>query len=528
MSEAKNTGNRLFRAAGVVAIFFLLTRLFGLLKTAAMSAAYGTGIENTAFQLALSLPDLIFGVVAGGALGSAFIPTFSGYLVNNDDEGGWNLFSAVLNFILILMTILAIVGAIFAEPIIRVFYIDMSKPNALELLALAVPMTRIMLLSIIIFGASSVFMALLNAKQHFFAPALAGVMYNLGIILGTVLFAPNIFAVAWGAVAGSAMHALVQVPFLFQNGVKYRPIFRTNDGGVRQVLTLMGPRVIGLSFSYLNIFLVPNLARTLVDAAVVGLRYANQIMLVPYSLLGQSVGVVSFPTLSAMAAEGKTAEMQRVLNTALRSILFLGLPITLGLVLLRIPIVRILLERGEFTSSDTRLVAVILLLYAFAILPLAGLEVVTRAFYSMQDTWTPVIAGMAQLILMYLMSRWFVFQVFPAAGWEPAAGIALGFSLSNWIETSVLILMLQNRIGGLNGRDLLDGLWRMGLATLIMTTAVWGILMLLVDISPWLLIPIAGGVGAVVYFGVSHLLGVRELARFTNPILARLGVRGQD
>ncbi len=526
MSNSNTSGSRLFRAAGVVAVFFLLTRLFGLVKTSAMGYVYGTGLENTAFQLALSLPDLIFGVVAGGALGSAFIPTFSGYLVKDDTEGGWRLFSAVLNFILILMTVLAILGAIFAEPIIRVFYIDMSKPNALELLALTVSMTRIMLLSVIIFGASSVFMALLNAKQHFFAPALAGVMYNLGIIIGTIFFAPNIFAVAWGAVAGSLMHALVQVPFLIQNGVKYRPIFRTEDGGVKQVLTLMGPRVVGLSFSYLNIFLVPNLARTLADAAVVGLRYANQIMLVPYSLLGQSVGVVAFPTLSAMAAEGKTAEMRQILNAALRSILFLGLPITLGLILLNIPIVQLLLERGEFTRQDTTLVAVILVLYALAILPLAGLEVVTRAFYSLQDTWTPVIAGITQLVLMYLLSRFFAFQLFPSLGWEPAAGIALGFSLSNWVETTVLLILLQKRIGGLNARDLLDGLWRMGVATGIMTVAVLGVTNFLPFTSPWLLIPLGGAVGGVVYFGISQLLNIRELARFTQPILSRLGRGG--
>ncbi|MFK7800454.1 MAG: murein biosynthesis integral membrane protein MurJ [Anaerolineae bacterium] len=523
MSKNQTSGNRMFRAAGVVALFFLLTRFFGLLKVSAISNYYGINVEADAFYLALRLPDLLFGIVAGGALGSAFIPTFSGYLAKDDEQAGWDLFSAVLNLILLLMVVLAGLAAIFTESIIYQLYIDISKPDWEETLRLAVPMTRVMLLSIVIFGASGLFMAALNAKQHFFAPAVAGVLYNLGIILGTVFFAPNIMGAAWGAVIGAALHALVQIPALLQNGVRYRPIFQTGDGGVRQVLTLMGPRIVGLSFSYLNPFIVPTLARSMLTGTVAGLNNANQIMLVPYSLLGQAVGVVSFPTMAALAAEGNHTEMRRILTSALRSILFLGLPMTIGLILLRRPTVMLLLERGEFTSADTDFVSGLLFFYALAILPLAGLEVIARAFYSLQDTWTPVIAALVQLPVMIGLSILFAFQLFPAAGLDPAGGIALGFSLSNWIEVIVLVFLLRNKLNGIGAADLIDGAWRMGVAAAVMIPAVVFTLRFIPFESPLILIPAGGAVGVLVYFGVSQLLAIRELVRFTQPLLRRLG-----
>ncbi|MEM9778132.1 MAG: murein biosynthesis integral membrane protein MurJ, partial [Chloroflexota bacterium] len=425
MSNNQSSGARLLRAAGIVAVFLLITRLFGLVRVAVLGNYFGTGLEVEGFLLGLRLPDLIFNVVAGGALGSAFIPTFTEYVSRNDEPGGWRLFSAVVNLIFLLMLVLAGLAMIFARPLVSVF-IDFSKPEAAELLTLTVQMTRIMLISVVIFGFSGVFMAALNAKQHFFAPALAGAMYNLGIILGTVLFAPNITGAAWGAVAGSLLHALVQVPALIRNDARYRPIFQTGDGGVKQVLTLMGPRILGLSFSYLNPFITPILARSLVSGAVPALDYANRIMLVPYSLLGQAVGVASFPTMATLAAEGKLAEMRQILTGALRSILFLGLPMTVGVILLQRPIVTILLERGAFTPADTTLVATTLFFYALAILPLAGLEVIARAFYSLQDTWTPVIAAVVQIVMMIGLSLLFAYQLFPNFGLEPAGGIALG------------------------------------------------------------------------------------------------------
>lgn len=513
----------MFRAAGVVAVFFLLTRFFGLIKVAVIGNYYGIGVEADAYYLALRLPDLIFGIVAGGALGSAFIPTFSGYIAKDDEEGGWRLFSAVLNLILLLMVVLAGLAAIFTEPLIRQLYIDMSRPGWAETLQLAVPMARIMLLSVVIFGASGLFMAVLNAKQHFLSPALAGVLYNLGIILGAVFFAPNIMGAAWGAVIGAALHALVQLPALIKNGARYRPILQTEDGGVRQVLVLMGPRIVGLSFSYLNPFIVPILARSLATGTVAALINANQIMLVPYSLLGQAVGVVSFPTMAALAAEGNTVEMRRILTSALRSILFLGLPMMAGLIMLRQPVVALLLERGEFGAEETLFVAQLLLFYALAILPLAGLEVIARAFYSLQDTWTPVVAALVQLPIMIGLSLFFTFQLFPAAGLEPAGGIALGFALSNWLEVGILLWLLRNRLDGIGGSDLLDGSWRMGLAAAVMCPAVILTLWFIPVQSPLVLITAGGLVGIVVYFGISQLLTIRELIRFTQPLLRKLG-----
>ncbi|MEM9776268.1 MAG: lipid II flippase MurJ, partial [Chloroflexota bacterium] len=236
-----------------------------------------------------------------------------------------------------------------------------------------------------------------------------------------------------------------------------------------------------------------------------------------------AVGVASFPTMATLAAEGKLAEMRQILTGALRSILFLGLPMTVGVILLQRPIVTILLERGAFTPDDTTLVATTLFFYALAILPLAGLEVIARAFYSLQDTWTPVIAAVVQIVMMIGLSLLFAYQLFPSFGLEPAGGIALGFSLSNWLEVGVLLWLLRRKIGRLGGRDMIDGAWRMGVAAAVMIPAAWLILSFMGQSSPWLLIPLVGAVGAGVYFGMSQILAIRELSRFTSMVAARLG-----
>jgi putative peptidoglycan lipid II flippase len=512
------------QAAGVVAVAFILSRLLGLARDIIMSAYFGVGTaEATAYALSIRLPDLIFNIIAGGALGSAFIPTFSGFFARQDEAGAWRLFSAVLNLIIVVVTLVAAVTAIFAPFLVNTFFISSQDAAAFpELPHMTISMMRWMLLSTVIFGASGVLMATLNARQHFLIPALAAAVYNIGIIIGIFLFYPDVMGIAYGTIIGALGHLLIQVPVLRSKGVRYQPSFSLRVPGVMQVLRLMAPRVLGLSFSYFNPVVVAVLARPLPVGSLVALDRAFLIARMPFSILGQAMGVAAFPTLSTLAAEGNYAELRRILATSLRSILFLGLPATAGLMVLRLPLVELLFERGQFTPQDTIWVSWALFFYALSLVALASLEVVARTFYALSDTVTPVVAGILQLPMMALLGGFFAYWLFPAFGWLSFGGLALGFSLSNVLEVSGLLWLLRRRLGGIHGRELWDGTWRMMLATLIMAGGVFAVLALLSAWPVWGQVLLGTAVGGAIYAGSAYLLQVDELQQLLNMARRRL------
>ena len=501
------------RAAGIVGAAVLLSRIVGLARDIIKADFLGLGAGATAYDTASRFPEAIFLIIAGGAIGSAFIPTFSAYFARDDEEGGWHLFAAVINLVTVVVTAVALFTMIFARQFVTFFLHELvlSDPGLLDA---TVKLMRIMLISPIIFGASGVIMGALNARQHFLLPALAPIIYNLGIIGGAILGKPAEVGMAWGTVVGALGHLLIQLPGLRQKGARYTAVFTVRDPGVQQVLRLMAPRILGLSFSEINKFATVYLSGFISAASVPALQTALRIMIMPQGILGQAMGIAAFPTLSTLAAKSALAEMRQILSRSLRLLLFLGLPASILLMLLRRPIITILLERGQFGVNDTELVSWALLFYAIGLIALTSLEVVARAFYALSDTLTPVLAGGAQAILMVMLSRWFSATLFPAQGWEASGGLALGFSLSNFLELFVLLGLLRRKMGGLNGRFLLDGLWRMGLASFLMAGAMWFVLGQLASGSIWWQAVGGSFVGGLVYIGGCYFLQVQEVAQF--------------
>lgn len=522
-AEKKVTNQKqVLRAAAIVAGAFIVGRLLGLVREIVIRSFFGIGsTEAIAYAYANRFPDTLFNVIAGGALASAFIPTFAAYFAKDDEEGAWNLFSAVINLIVLILTALAALTAFFAEPLLLGLYVSaedlVQRP---EVVPLAVQMMRIMLLSTVVFGASGVLMGTLNARQRFLAPALAASLYNVGIIIGTVAWAPSALGLAYGTVIGATAHLLIQLPSLRQVKARYRPLLTLSSPGVRRVLLLMAPRVIGLSFSYLNRFIMPILTRPLVVGSLPALDNAFQVTLMPYSILGQAMGVAAFPTLSALVAEEKWDELKSLFIDAVRSICFLGFPVTAGLILLRRPLIQLLFERGEFDAQATTFVAAALSFYALALTALALLEVVTRTFYAMGDTVTPVIASVLQLPLMAAIGSWLAYIVFPRFGLLPLGGFALGFSISNWIELLLLLFLLQRRLKGVIGRTLLDVVGRILTATGVMSIAVWAALQLSLPLL--LLLGMATLIGGLVFGAAAWILQIPEIKRFFNLVWARI------
>ncbi|MBK6325396.1 MAG: murein biosynthesis integral membrane protein MurJ [Chloroflexi bacterium] len=519
-NKLDNGRSQVLRAAGLVSVAVMLSRVVGLVRDMVTLNYLGTEtLEANAYAVASRFPEAIFMIVAGGAIGSAFIPTFSAYFVRQDEPGAWRLFSSVINLITLVVAAIAVLAAIFAAPLIQFFYADQIT-LAPELLPLTVTLMRVMLFSTVIFAASGVIMGALNARQHFLLPALAPTIYNLGIIAGAVLWVQpdagptqgKAMGLAVGTVLGALGHFLIQLPGLAQKKARYAPIVTVRDPGVIQVLKLMAPRVLGLSFSEINKFIILFLTGTAVMAlgSLPAINVAFRIINLPLGILGIALGIAAFPTLSTLAARHALDDMRVIITDSLRLLLFLGFPITVLLLLLSQPTITLLFERGLFNAESTEFASAALFYLSLGLIALMMLEVIARAFYALSDTLTPVLAGGAQIAIMAVLSLWLSQKVFPQRGLLPLGGLALGFSLSNYFEVALLFWLLRRKMGRLEGRALLDGSLRMGLAAGVMT-AVTLIALAQIPASPWWQMLVGSVVGGLAYLLACAVLRVKEL-----------------
>ncbi|MCP4419839.1 MAG: murein biosynthesis integral membrane protein MurJ [Chloroflexi bacterium] len=456
-TAVSNSRALVLRAAGLVGVAVLLSRIVGLVREVVIRANLGIiTLPAEAYEIAVRFPEAIFLIIAGGAIGSAFIPTFAAYFEQDDSVGGWRLFSNVINLVTVVVTAVSLLSILFAPQLVVLLAEQKVDANP-DLLPLTVQLMRVMLLSPIIFGASGVIMGALNARQHFLLPALAPTVFNVGIIAGGLLWPDSSpygieMGFALGTVVGAAGHLLIQLPGLRQKEAQYTAVFSLRDPGVRQVLKLMSPRVLGLSFSEINKFLIILLTDPMVTGSLPALNTAFKLIILPQGIIGQALGIAAFPTLSSLAARGAHKEIRQIFADSLRILLFLGLPFAAIFAVLGRPIISFLFEWGIFGDESTTFVSWALLFYALGLVPLLALEIVARTFYALSDTLTPVLAGGVQIVIMWLLSLWFSQTIFPQQGWLPLGGLALGFSLSNSIELLLLLWLLRRKLGGGAGK----------------------------------------------------------------------------
>lgn len=465
-TNATLSGRRLAGAAMVVMIFFVLSRITGLAREMVIGAHFGTSPELDAYLAAFRLPDLLFQLVAGGALGSAFIPTFAAYWARGEQDNAWLLFSRVLTLMTLLLILIAGLVMLLAGPLVRWVIAPGFSP---EQQALTVYLMRWMLISTMVFGGSGLIMGALNATQHFLLPAAAPVLYNLAIILGAWLLAPQvgIFGLVIGVVAGAVAHLLVQLPGLWQVRARYTPALTLRDPGVREVMRLMGPRVLGLFFVQMHFLVNTILASGLSSGRLSALNYAWLLMLLPQGVFAQSIATAIFPTFAAQVATGQVVALRQSFGQILRIILFFTIPAALLLYLLRIPLVTLLFQRREFTAESTALVGYALQFYAVGLVAHSVVEIAVRAFYAMHDTWTPVVVGIGAMILNIGLSLGLV-------QWLEHGGLALANSTATTLEMVLLLWLLRRLIGGFDYRQLGLAIGRQVVAAAVMGLGVWG------------------------------------------------------
>ena len=503
---------RVARAAIIVMAFFVLSRALGFLREIVIARQFGTSAELDAYLAAFRIPDLLFALMAGGALGSALIPVLSEYLARDDGRAAWKLASAVLNWVVLAMGGVATLVALGAPVLVRTVIAPGFTPAQH---ALTAELMRWMLLSTLIFGISGIVMGILNARQHFLLPALAPAVYNLAIALGAWLLGPSlgVRGAVVGVVVGAAAHLLVQLPALRRFDVRYWPRLAPHDPGVREVGRLMAPRALGLAAVELNHLVNVVLASGLAAGSLAALNYGRMIMLLPEGVIAQSVAIAAFPTFSALVARKEHAALQRVFRTTLRSVLYLTLPATVGLILLREPLVVALLQRGAFDARSSAATAWALLFYALGLASHAALEIITRAFYAAHDTRTPVGVGVAAMLANALLSVALI-ALFRQLGWAPHGGLALANTLATTAEMGVLLFLLHRRLGILSdAHELTGALGRISAGCLVTALSLLGVNAAFAETPAWL----QCGLGVVLGGG---MYGLTTLAlRCDEPII---------
>jgi putative peptidoglycan lipid II flippase len=509
---ARSANRQIARAAGTVMFAMVLSQVVGLLAKVLTARAFGTGSESEAFFAANRFAEIIFNLVAGGALASAFIPTFTTSLTQENRQSAWKLASAVANLILLVLTLIAALAAIFAPQVVRYILAPGFAGDPAKV-ALTVQLLRIQLPSAVIFGLSGLIMGILNSHQSFLFPALAPSMYSLGWIAGAVFLAPfiGIYGLAWGVVVGSCLHLALQIPALLR--LPQRNYFATlglRIPGVREVARLMGPRLIGVAVVQLNFLVNTYLASLQPEGSLTGISLAFPLMYMPLAAIAQSVAIAALPTFSAQVAAGKQDEMRASLASSLRGVLLMAIPASLGLMVLRRPLVALLYQRGEFTAASTELVAWALLWYAAGLTAFSIVEIISRAFYALHDTKTPVILLVVSMILNLVFSLLFT-SLFNRIGWMPHGGLALANSLATVIEMTGLLVLMRRRLKGLDGQAILQGVGQSVMAALGMGAALWAWLAFTPGL-PNSIVALGGvAVGGGVYLLLLVLMGVREL-----------------
>jgi putative peptidoglycan lipid II flippase len=522
-TQTTSANRQIARAAGTVMVAFVVSNLVGLARQILIAKAFGTSAEMEAFNAANRVAETLFNLVAGGALSSAFIPTFTSLLSRNDHRRSWRLASAIANWILLILIGLCLAAFVFAPWIVRYilapgFAVEPQKE------ALTIALMRWMLPSAIIFGLSGLVMGILNSNQVFLYPALAPAMYQLGLILGVTALSPRfgIYGLAYGVLIGASLHLLLQLPALMRLRGEYTFAFDINSPDVREVARLMAPRLLGVAVVQLNFWINTRLASRFVEGSVTGVVLAFSLMLMPQAAIAQSIAIAAMPTFSAQVALGKLDEMRASLAASLRGALLLSIPASMGLMLLRTPLVALLYQRGQFDERSTELVSWALLWYALGLVGHAIVEILSRAFYSLHDTRTPVVVGVGAMTLNLFFSYAFS-AAFLEIGWLPHGGLALANSLATALEAVILWWLMRRRLQGLAGGHILSGALQASLASLAMAASIWAWMVITVGRLPnWGVALIGVALGGCVYGGLVILFGVNEVRLVLQTLRRRL------
>ncbi len=471
------------RAAGVVALAVMSSRILGLAREVIFAGLFGAGRNMDAFFVAFKAPNLLRDLFAEGALSTAFITVFSKKIQSEGDESAWKLASKVATLTLVFMSGITLLGIVFADWIIAILAPGFDADKA----ALTVLLTRIMYPFILLVSLAALVMGILNAKNIFGVPAMASSFFNIGSIAGGVgigywldpTFGPEALAgLAVGTLIGGLMQLCVQLPSLHRAGFRFHWDFQWKDSGVLKVLGLMLPSVIAGSAVQVNVMVNSIFASYLEDGAVSWLQYAFRLMQLPLGVFGVAIATVTLPAVAKIAVGGNMEEFRSTLARALRLAVFFTIPAAIGLAFFAEPVISLIYERGRFTGLESLRTAEALQFYAVGLVGYSCIKVLAPAFYAIDRRWVPMFVSFGAIGLNALLNYYLIFQV--GMGHR---GLALSTGISATANFLVLYFLMRGSTRGMESGIFLSTIIRCllsgaGIVAVIFAGKRW--------MSPWL------------------------------------------
>lgn len=501
---------KLLKSASIITLITLLSRIFGYIRDQRTAYLLGTGMAADAFTTAYRIPNLLRRLVGEGAVSAAFIPTFSKYLAEDRKEEAWRFANALLSFVSVSLAAVTVLGILLSPYIVTLIaYGFTGTPGKVELTTV---LNRIMFPYIFFVSLSALAMGVLNSFHRFAAPAFASVLLNICIIASSFVatrFGAPAHVLAVGVVIGGVVQAAIQIPQLVSSGWRFRFLWDLANPGLRRVARLMAPIVFGVGIVQINVLVDTQFASTLEQGSVMALYLSDRVMELVLGGYAVALSTAVLPLMSRQAAEMRIDEMKSTLNFALRLILFITVPSTAGLIILREPIIEVLFEHGDFGSRSTMLTAWPLLFFAIGLSAFSAMKVVVPAFYSLHDTSTPVKVAFGALFFNVAMN-------FALIGPLQSGGPALATTLAAFFNVFTLLAIFRRRHGRLGLRKVAVSLARflLGAAALAWTAEA------IIGLPGWydgglgqrvlaLTSAIAGA--AAVYFALMIVLQSREI-----------------
>lgn len=555
-------GAKVARFAGIASIAILFSRFFGLIREIIFAKYFGAGFLYDAFIVGFRVPNLLRDLFAEGALSNAFVKIFTDYITNRSEAEAWRLASLVFNVLAVVMSVITIAG-IFLSPLFvkLITYNYLGDPNhyyPAEKAALATVLMQIMFPFILLVAMAALAMGVLNTKGRFGIPASASTAFNIASITVGLALAYWLSGGGWersidklsipaetaqwaiigmaiGTLVGGAAQLLIQIPSLYKVGFRFRLNFNLRDEGLRRVMLLMAPAIIGTGAIQIKV-LVDTVVASGIDGGASWLSYAFRLMMFPIGVIGVSVGTAAIPTLSRLASEGNMIRFRNTLSDAVKLVILVAVPSACGLIVLSEPIVSLLFQRGEFTPFDTDMTAWALTGYAIGLAGYASIKVLSPGFFALEDGKTPMLVSLAS-ILIHVPASFFLMQLLSTVGVTPErpngyghVGVALATTVVSIANFLALMFLMRRRINRINGGEIMTSLTKTATASAVMSAAAYGVYYAIKDVFPSKVlyvqmfdafVPIAAAVIAFVV--AAKLLRISEMEKIFGIFSKKLG-----
>lgn len=453
-----SAGRMIAKATMVIAVINLLSRLLGFIRETVIARQFGATGATDAYLVAYTIPSVLMSILAL-ALATVVIPVFSEYQSKGKRQEAWQLFNVVTNLTAVVFIVITVVGMLGAPYLVKIIAPGLKGEAAV----LAPELTRLMMPILLFMGLSTLFNGLLNANNVFAIPAFSIVASNIVVIISALTLG-NIMGIQGltiGTVLGMVVATLFQLPALYRAGFRYKLNLDWRHPGVQQVMSLMFPVALGVSVNQVYIIVDRILASGLPVGSIAALNFANKLILLPIGLFVMAIGTAFYPTLTRQAVDTSAGDMAETLRRAFRAVVLLSVPAGVGLAVLRYPIIKLLFERGEFNAQATEMTAFALLFFSIGLVGQAANVILTRGFYALQDTKTPVKLTVVTILINLTFSLLLI-------GPLKHGGLALANSIAALANTVMLSWFLARQIKNLWNRKTINFMLQVVLASALM------------------------------------------------------------